>query len=52
MCVLVAGEWGGQGERDVMLSLKQHRVLASIITAGMDFCNSTLEHSKQVSVHS
>lgn len=47
VCVL-GGKGGVQGEQDVMLSLKQHRVLASIIAARMDFCNSVLKHSKAI----
>lgn len=40
--------WEYREEQDVTLALKQRRVLPSIITTGMDFYNTMLEHSKAI----
>lgn len=40
--------WEYKEEQDVILALKQHTALLLIITAGMDFYNSTLEYSQAI----
>ena len=40
--------WEHREEQDVTLALKQRTVLPSIITTGMDFYNTMLEHSKAI----